>query len=99
MTHANLLSAVFAVIIAVLLVWHYVANWRYHEPPDLKTRQRRYAIGWEIRGLILVVSVIYATAMLFGFVSDAYLLTLILFFVAGLLLADMFAPSGLFRRA
>jgi len=99
MTHPNLLSALFGVIIAVLLLWHYLANWRSREPPDLTTRKRQYIFGWEIRGLVLVVSVTYAVAMIFGFVSDDYLLALILFLVAGLLLADMFAPSGLFPRA
>jgi hypothetical protein len=97
MTHPELLSTAFGVIIAALVVWHYRSNWRYQEPPDMAIRQRRYKIGWEIRGLVLVVGIMYGTAMIFGFLSGDYLCPLILFLVAGLLLADMFAPSGLFR--
>jgi hypothetical protein len=95
MTRPKLVAAVMAVVVVGLLVWHWKANWRYREAPDLASRRRRYVIGWEVRGWFLAITVPCAAGMLFGYVSFDYILPLIFFQVAGFLVADMIAPSGL----
>jgi hypothetical protein len=82
------------VIIAGLMVWHFSSNWRYRGPPDRETRRLRFRIAWEVRLLISGIIVPIATAMLTGYVPNAYFLPLFLFTIAGLLVADMIAPSG-----
>jgi hypothetical protein len=98
MMRANVLSAVLAIVLTSMLSWHCKFNWRHQAPPDSTTRRRRYVIGWEVRGWVLAVVVPCGVAMLFGYVSRDYLLSLILFQAAGFLAADMIAPSGLSPR-
>jgi hypothetical protein len=95
MSHPQACSAAMAATVAGLLAWQLTASWRHQPPPDESTRRRRYKLGWEVRGMVLAVSVPFAVGILFGRVSHDYMFALVLFQVAGLLAADLIAPSGL----
>lgn len=98
MTRAMLLTILMAGANAAVLVWHQKSNWRRHPPPDPEARRQRYAMGWEVRGLVLSVTVPCAAGMYFGYLSADYLLAVLLFQAAGWLAADIIAPSGLHLR-
>jgi hypothetical protein len=95
MIHPQVFSTAMAGAVVCLLAWHVTASWRHQSPPDESRRRRRYKLGWEVRGMVLAVSVPFAVAILFGRVSHNYALALLLFQVAGFLAADLVAPSGL----
>jgi hypothetical protein len=98
MSSANILYSLMATIIAGLLVWRHTGDWWHAATPDMPTRQRRYRLGWEVRGLVVVTVIPCAVGMARGHLSDEYIMPLLLFAVTGLLIADTIAPSGLRSR-
>ena len=95
MSNADRLAALMALVLMALLASHLVRQRRHPKPPDMLTRQRRYKLAWEVRGLVIGIAGPYGAGMLFGYVSTDYGLALVLFTGAGLLAAAMIAPSGL----
>ena len=98
MSSANILYTLIATIIVGLLVWRQTGDWWHASTPDMPTRQRRYRLGWEVRGLVVVTVIPCAVGMARGHLSDEYVIPLLLFAVTGLLIADTLAPSGLRSR-
>ena len=94
MTLPYVLAAALVVADVAVAVWHHRASWRYRPPPDGITRRRLYRLGWEIRGLILAVTLPGIVAALLGRLPIAYLPSVLLLQIAGLLVADMVAPAG-----
>ena len=78
-----------------LLACHIARSGRAHAPPDVYSRHLRYRLGWEVRGMVFVLSGPIAAAILFGRVPYDYAVGLLLFLVAGCLAANLIAPSGL----
>lgn len=95
MSNADRLAAVLAAVFVALLACHVLRQRRPAEPPDMRTRRRRYKLAWEVRGLVIVVAGPYAAGIGFGYVSTDYALALLLFTASGLVAAEMIAPSGL----
>lgn len=95
MAFATLLSALLTLILMGLVARHFFGDPGPVAPPDDEGRKRRYKMGWEVRGLVAMVAGPYAAGMLFGYVRTEYALPLLLFAAAGLLVAEMIAPSGL----
>jgi hypothetical protein len=95
MSNADRLAAVLAAVSVALLACHVLRQRRHPEPPDMRTRRRRYKLAWEVRGMVVVVAGPYAAGMCFGYVSTDYALALLLFTTSGFIAAEMIAPSGL----
>lgn len=89
------ISWLMILVVSGLIAWHFMADRRYLDPPDVETRRKRYKVAWEVRGLVLAVFVPYAAGMLLGYVATDYVVPLMLFLVAGFLLAESIAPHGL----
>lgn len=96
MSRPNIVAAIGAALVCLLLIWHASANWRYRAPPDASTRHLRYKLGWELRSLVLVAAVTIGVCILFGYVPRGYIISLLLFLTAGLLSSEMIAPNGVF---
>jgi hypothetical protein len=95
MSPANRLSVAIMLVAGGIIAWQLVRDRRTDDPPDLPTRQWRFRIAWEVRGLVMIIAGPYAAGMFLGYVSTDYILPLLLFLVAGFLIAGMIAPSGL----
>jgi hypothetical protein len=95
MSVANQFSAFLATVIMALLAWNYASNRRHSDPPDMPTRQRRFRIAWEVRGLVAMIAGPYAVGILLGYQPTDYALPLLLFVVAGFVVAERIAPNGL----
>jgi hypothetical protein len=98
MATANLLSLAMLLVISGLIAWHFAGDRRYLDPPDEQGRQRRYRIAWEVRGMIVGVTGPYGMGIYLGYISRDYAAPLLLFAVAGFLVAEMIAPSGIWHR-
>jgi hypothetical protein len=98
MSSANILYALMATIVVGLLVWRHTGNWWHACSPDMPTRQRRYKLGWEVRGLVVVTVIPCVIGMARGYLPDEYIIPSLLFTLTGFLIADTIAPSGLGSR-
>jgi hypothetical protein len=95
MSFAQQISWLMVLVVSGLIAWHFLADRRYLDPPDAEARRRRYKLAWEVRGLVMVVAGPFALGMLTGHVTTEYMVPLVLFFVAGFLVAETIAPHGL----
>ena len=98
MAIARIISVALLLVITGLIAWHFAGDRHYLDAADEQGRQRRYRIAWEIRGLIVGVTGPYGMGMYLGYVSRDYAAPLLLFVVAGFLIAEMVAPNGLWHR-
>jgi hypothetical protein len=89
------ISWLMVLVVSGLIAWHFLADRRFLDPPDAEARRRRYKIAWEVRGLVMVIVGPYGLGMFLGYVSTDYMVPLVLFTVAGFLVAESIAPHGL----
>ena len=95
MALANHISWLMILVVSGLILWYVLIDRRHLDPPDMETRRRRFKIAWEVRGLVMVVAGPYAAGMFLGYVSTEYTVPLMMFLIAGLLVAEAIAPNGL----
>lgn len=93
----TLLAALVALIVSGFIAWQFFGDRRHTAPLDAQTRRRRYKTAWEVRLLVVVTAGPFAAGIFLGYVSTDYTLPLLLFVAAGLVVAQLIAPSGLRR--
>ena len=98
MLTARLLSVLLLLVISALLAWHFAGDRRYLNPSDMAARRRRFRFAWEVRGLVAGVAGPCAAGIYLGYVPTDYSVPLLLFVAAGFLVAEMIAPSGLYKH-